>query len=46
MILATIFLFTAPNSGAAAAKNNVDIKELDKKVALNGPRAWNLPAVL
>ena len=46
MILATIFLFTAPNSGDTAAKNNVDIKELDKKVALNGPRVWSLPAVL
>ena len=46
MILATIFLFTAPNSGGTATKNNVDIKELDKKVALNGPRVWSLPAVL
>ena len=46
MILATIFLFTAPNSGDTATKNNVDIKELDKKVALNGPRVWSLPAVL
>ena len=46
MILATIFLFTAPNYGGAATKNDVDIKELDKKVALNGPQVWNLPAVL
>ena len=46
MILATIFLFTAPNSGGTATKNDVDIKELDKKVALNGPQVWNLPAVL
>ena len=41
-----ICFLIAPNNGAAANKNNVEIQAFDKKVVLKPSRNWTLPSIL